>query len=240
MIAKPTFTLATIAEHGSLSTILHRIGHDIGNPLTSVISLASIVEMTDDLGKIKGYAKSISVEAWRVFDIVEKMVLIFSNKETTKTELSPAKILQQVFQKCQRPLEFKRFDLNVKSDANILLSTNQEQFEWLIGALFSNALKSLSNEKTIDEQFDSIFVAIANNGEAVTIEITNFRSTPSSLPLGDLFNPFIKEDDTSTLAGLGLTASAMVVERLGGEIELEQEKVDNDKYKFTARIRLKS
>lgn len=72
-----------------LSELVHRVGHEINNPLTSVISFATIFENLVEpssgdataASKLRGYASAILSEAWRINNLTQQMVLLFSTKE---------------------------------------------------------------------------------------------------------------------------------------------------------------
>ena len=58
-VGKPKFTKSDFRTPDKLSGFVHKIGHEVGNPLTSIISLASILHRIEVGGSDseKGRAK---------------------------------------------------------------------------------------------------------------------------------------------------------------------------------------
>src|SRR5262245_24972844 len=89
-VGKVKLNFTDIRAEELLSHLIHKLGHEIGNPLTSIISLGTILERfsisapgrgeTLPPEKIASYASSIIDEAWRISSLTEKLVLTLSNR----------------------------------------------------------------------------------------------------------------------------------------------------------------
>ena len=86
-IGKPTITLDKLHTPEVLSPIIQKVCHDIGNPLTSIISLASLLD--GGIAPVKPerlptYSRSIVEESWRVARLSERLSLLFASTKPIK------------------------------------------------------------------------------------------------------------------------------------------------------------
>jgi len=246
----PQFSISSLKAETALSDLIHRAGHDIGNPLTSLISLASLVERAQrdpalqlDAESLSKYSSTMIADAWRIQGISEKLVLILSDRGKGFQPVDAAPILQQCIKKILRKPAFQNCDVVFAPPAgSMLMAVDPAQLEWLAGELLLNALIHVSVSPSGDtENVQSIQVRLEQTGPnrtRLTVE-NELREAPAA-DLSTLFEPFVRYPIQSRGAGLGLTAAWAVVERAGGTILLEMGSLEMGGSFFRASVELPS
>jgi len=242
MKVKSDTNTSSIKEEKSLSDFIHRIGHDIGNPLTSLISLASLLERSGPGSSFelspedtKKYLKLIIADAWRVQALMEKSVILLSSRTGLDESCSDVgELIQHSIGKLLRKPAFKRFDIAFSpSQFPLVAKINRSQLEWLVVELLSNALNHLSLSQ--DGHDFPILVRLKQEDKFVVLEVENSFITESEIDLKSLFEPFIKLPESSRGAGLGLTAASSLLSRSNSEIFIE---LDSLKKSFIVTVQL--
>ncbi len=247
--AKPNFSCRDYASGEKLSDLIHKIGHDIGNPLTSIISLGSLLqricsesqsssqnEMFNN-DKLSLYLDSMVKEAWRIGSINERMVILLSNRPNNQ-ELAPvARICERAIQKLQNTDEFENINVDFElSSEELSIQIDPAQFQVLISELLRNAYewsKDLESESSIS------VVAFTDKEGKTNIEINNEFDANLPKDLESLFLPFEKGSSSSKNIGLGLTVAWAIVERAGGSVEISERAIAAKRI-FTTRIAVPS
>ena len=91
----PNFSIQSLRSGDNLSELVHKVGHDIGNPLTAIISVCSIIQTMAEMDsaglvpKVSEYAGMLTSEAWKISRINERLVGLLSNR---KPNLVPCNI----------------------------------------------------------------------------------------------------------------------------------------------------
>src|SRR5262249_40647503 len=127
-----------------LSRLVHKFGHEVGNPLTSLISLASILERFPTVQgsaqqgavgqKVPSYARSIISEAWRVSLLTEKLVLLLSDKHGSPSPCNIAKCIERTLSrmKTRQGVDTDFIQLCLPGDAGLSAAIDQDQFMVLL------------------------------------------------------------------------------------------------------------
>jgi CheY-like chemotaxis protein len=210
----PRLNIAELKEQDRLSEMIHRLGHEIGNPLTSIISFASVIERAGPIPpeKLATYAEAIQAEAWRITGLSEKLVLLLSTRRS-ETSFDLDRVVRKAASKFR-----KRGALEPTSASReISVTGDADQIQWAISALIQNAVEA--SERDWEDALP-VRVNIVETESEVEVQIGNHR--PEHLPhaLETLFEPFVTYAPKSL--GLGLTAIAAIAERQGCTISLEQ------------------
>lgn len=222
-VGKPKFTRRELYEPEMLSRIVHKVGHEIGNPLTSVISLATVIERGTaeqnliESDKLLSYAQSIAREAWRVTAITEKMVYLLSDREGTQGKCDLDKTIRKVLSKLRLRPEFQNVPVELE------LSTREAHLDddllaWVLTALLENAFLAQISEP----EASPVSITSETADGRVRLGVRNSRSRPLDVDPSALFDPFQLENPNEKRLGLGLTVAAAIVERMGGQIELRE------------------
>lgn len=238
---KPQFSTREIKSDSTLSTIVHKIGHEIGNPLTSIISLSTILAMPMGSAvasdKTITYAESITSEAWRISALTERFVLLLSDRTGNIAPAEITETLKKSLNKLRRKSGFPDADVIVRcGEPHVCAMMDSEQLMWLLSALLENALQSELRENDVDS-LPPIAVHIRKEQQHCIVEIVNYKHAACEFELDRLFEPFVTEFADQKRLGLGLTVCWSILERIKAEIELFEEE-ENNLYKFTSRLTL--
>ena len=214
---KPKFSGRDLKAPERASAILHKIGHEIGNPLTSIISIATLLERATEFppevlrDKLGNYGRNIGSEAWRVAALNEKMVLLFSER----TGLSESVELREVVDRALRLAEKKlhrEVNATISGDVTAKAVADRELATWAVYALIENAVLFGNGE--------NVSVEIQANQSTSSVRVTN-SSEHMAVDLAELYEPFVVVNQQLKRTGLGLTVAASIIDRLGGEIAIE-------------------
>ena len=222
---KPLFSINDIKSADSISNIIHRIGHDIGNPLTSIISFSSLLDRSDifDSSKIKQFAGSIHSEAWRIGKLSETMVLLFSNKSGLLEYYPIERLLDQALEKISIRYGVRLDTVLDASCKNLEIKIDNEQGTFLIEELLYNAYCNSVPQTKIE-------INARKNQDSIELVVTNQISGLYELELSNFFNPLFTYPDYKKTTGLGLTAVYAILDRVGANIALSQHSKSNLNY----------
>lgn len=246
--ARASQSQARLLDKDFLSTLVHKLGHEIGNPLTSIISLATILERFGsipgslDAKKSASYARSIIDEAWRVSGLTEKLVLLLSQKKGSPLEIPVNVLFEKALAKLKsrRIVDTSRMQICILSESCPKVWIDLDQGAALIAELLINACDASTPAKGEDfeaEEPTPIELRAAAVGEQVEVSIRSFSKRPCPFELQSIFEPFVTSYGDQRKIGLGLCAAASVVSRADGILEVEEEQVRGG-YFFTVRVLL--
>ncbi|MCB0323381.1 MAG: hybrid sensor histidine kinase/response regulator [Bdellovibrionales bacterium] len=246
--AKAKFSPELVGDREFLSVLIHKIGHEIGNPLTSIISLATIIDRFSapdagglDSEKAAAYARSIIKESWRVSALTEKLVLLLSNRRGAPTPCDVVGILPRALKKLRSRRGFDSDWVRIVSRSEIPLFAfcDSDQFLVAITELLENAFVAVGAKDFADDgeppDTPPIEVVLSGDRHRCIIEVCVPQPTASERPLDELFQPFVTAHADEKHLGLGLTVVAAIADRVGAELELEEQRLD-DGYRFITRL----
>jgi len=239
-IAGPDYSFSAYREGELLSELVHKIGHEIGNPLTAIISLGSLLQrISEDPQGLSGsdksgsYINSMVSESWRVGLLNERMVLLLSSRPNNQ-ELSPVRrVVEKAAQRLQGFAEFEGLDPEISlHNEECTIQIDPAQFQVVVSELLRNA----HLESPEGSSQPSVKVSAFENEEGETVfEVSNLFDSPLPEELSQVFRPFTKGHETKKGAGLGLAVVWSIVERAGGRVEVEEDH-KNEVGQFTTRV----
>ena len=259
----PAFSSQSLRSGDALSELVHKIGHDIGNPLTAIISVCSIMQTmaamdkkasnTALVSKVSEYADMLTGEAWKISRINERLVSLLSSRKPNFVSCNIHGNFITVFNRLQsrNPKKFGKLEIvfNSVSNAkeaeqcsNITALADNNQLNLLITELVTNCADALEKDAVSSSKTDEVrkvLVNIFKDSDQACLSVAStvgFRCETDNL--NELFNPFVTVGyPEEKKIGLGLTTALATVERMQGKIEL-QEQENNGKFCFTVTVRL--
>lgn len=228
-----------------LSDLTHRIGHEIGNPLTSIISLASLLErfgreQTNEGAEIR-YAQSIIGEAWKVGSIVEKLVLLVSQRDL-RFESSDIRLLLQ--KACSRlrsrsALPVDEVVIRISPEAPKEFLLDFDQCITVLAELLQNALRVSSLTLPPDvAELHPVMLEVRYADQMLEITVRNPIAKPLNVALAELPQPLVRGDESVSGVGIGLTTAATVAVRHEGSLHLSELHDADGQYFFAASLRI--
>ncbi len=237
-IGKPLFQIDELRSSSGLSDFIHRVGHEMSNPLTSVISLATILpKLVDDIQhrpegetKLPQYANSILDESWRLNALVQRLVLLLSDRAGSISAYHPVDLLTKAVEKqkrYRRAPELKFFIDHPPQISHVAVDT--EQCGALLQELCQNAIDSVLEQRCVWSDVGEslltgapIRVVIKEEAQRVVFSFETAVKKPTAEDLNLLFEPFVSAWPGSKHVGLGLTVSYAIAARFGGELHVEE------------------
>jgi len=225
-----------------LSSLVHSLVHDIGNPMTSIISYSGLIEQAANLSlsaeQLSPYASKISGESWKVMKLVDLLLLSLSERREVSNFSLPA-FKQTLIQRSSSRYGLGEADLLLKGfDSEISVKGDLDQMVLLSCEIISNALgafKALENNSD-----DGCSVTLDTKIQNDHIILTYFNSSPKhNVSLNNLYNLAISEFPRfNKPAGIGLFSLARTIKRWGGEVEISEFKNLDSSILFSTAITL--
>ena len=215
-----------------LSNLIHSLVHDIGNPMTSIISYSGLIEQGESLSlspeQLSPFAKKISKESWKVMKLIDLLLLSLSEKTEVSSFTLPS--LKQTLM-TRAPLRYGlgEADLLLKGfDSETLVKGDLDQISLLSCEIISNALGAYKALENTDEGGCSVTIEAELRDDAIVITFLN-PSAKHSTDLTHLFHLATSEFPRSNKPpGIGLFSLARTIKRWGGLVEIsELQDVDN-------------
>ena len=239
--ARATFPLEVCAPL-LISELSHKLGHEIGNPLTSIISISTIIERFNEPSvnneKRIAQARSIISEAWKISTLVEKYVVLVSDRELAPTDCDISDIIRKTLRKLNSASEFVSDEIVLRFDSESppYAHVDEQQLIIVLKELIVNASEAI--RKLQDPNHNAnISIEVKTTPANVVIEISNPISEPCSGELADLFKPMNSQFGGTNRLGIGLTVASKILDDHEGVLEIENYN-SNDSCYFLARILL--
>jgi len=230
----PEFSSKSVATGEALSGLVHRLRHDVDNPVTSIISIAGVLQQmsrsSQDLGgearKIADYANHLTSEAWRISGLLEKFTAVVSERLFDEERAALSTIVRKEVSTLLDEFGPERLEFS-NSDKDFEVRLTERDCKFLIKELLLNAFLHSPTQDTV------IQVSLTEAEDVVSFEVSNPCDESKISPLVECFKPFSTCSSAPEHVGLGLTAVWGIVERAEGTVE-----IGVDGGKFHARMKL--
>lgn len=246
-VGLPPENLALEVVPPLLSEIIHRVGHDIGNPLTAIISLASIVERFSDpmspaqiaplAAKLGGYGRSMSDEAWKVSLLNDRLVMLLSQREAAKGAVNLVDIAERVVRRVRARTPHSSVEImsNAAVSDPVMVNTDAEQVTIAVSELLMNALQASADCSQGGAVCSPISLFVRPRDRQGVLLIRN--DSPRAFPgeLSEIFLPLVSAPVERKQLGLGLTVAAVILQRVGASIRVVEER-DGERGTFLAEL----
>ncbi|MDR0862113.1 MAG: response regulator [Oscillospiraceae bacterium] len=226
------------------SDFLSSMSHEIRTPMSAIIGMAQIARNATDKARIDDCLQKIEDNSKHLIGVIND-ILDFSKVESGKLQLdeqlfSLRENLAFVESMFQGKMEEKHLDFSlvVKDIKNDGIVTDSLRLNQVLINLLSNAVKftnaggkvTLTAEELMHMGNDSVY-AFAVTDTGIGIEPEQAKK---------LFTPFVQASaGTAKLyggTGLGLVISKNIVEKMGGDIELDSVPGEGSTFSFTIRV----
>lgn len=238
--ASPSTEIYKSIKSENLSILIHALVHDIGNPMTSIISYSGLIEQSPALSlsleQISPYAKKISNESWKVMKLVDLLLLSLSER----TDVSRFSL-----QSLKETLILRAANRYGLGEADLLLIGFNEDIEAkgdldqlsLIGAeIISNAIGAYKALESELEDGCSVTIEAKTANNNIELSFTN-PSPKHKTPIHELFNLGQSEFPRSNKPpGMGLFSIARTIKRWGGECEIYEASGEFNRTFFITKI----
>jgi signal transduction histidine kinase len=202
----------------SLGLMAAGIAHEIGNPLTSISSIAQVIKRKINDEKIVEFINNILSNIDRISVIVRELVDFSRPSNYAASMVSVNEIINSSVGIVKYDKRSKHIHFNLELDRNLpktfLVGDNllQVLINILINAV--DASENFNNEINVSSKLFSknIKVSIEDKGSGIEKD-----------KLNKIFEPFYTTKEVGKGTGLGLTVSYGIIKKIGGEIQVKSE-----------------
>ncbi len=198
------------------------LGHDLQNPLSAIMTAASLLELRADSEKISAPVSRILLSADRMERMISQLldftrIHLGTGLSIDRARVDLAEVARVIVDELD-PVTRCYVDLELVGDA--VGDWDRDRFGQLLSSLIANACRHGSPEALVRVRLDG------TQPEAVRLKVTNQGAIPSDL-IALLFEPFREARKRGTERGgpsglgLGLYIAQQIVAAHGGTIEVE-------------------
>jgi two-component system NtrC family sensor kinase len=211
----------------SLGQLSATVAHEINNPISGMLTYARLVkreleEQPMDAGvreELTRHLTLIEMECSRCGAIVQNLLLFSRRTGAATAPMDLNEIVERSLMLVRHHLQLKGVKLNSE-----LLSGNREivadagQLQQALVALLVNAVEAMSGLK---EGEGELTVRLSGSDDEVRIDIGDTGVGIPTEVLPKIFEPFFSTKEAEKGVGLGLSVVYGIVQRHGGQIEVE-------------------
>jgi len=207
------FRSEKLASLGKLSA---GVAHEINNPLTGILTNASLLLDDFEEGDPKREDLQVIVnETIRCREIVKRLLDFARQNKPLKKESSVNELIENIILLIRNQTTFRNISINKNLDENLpTIMADPDQIQQVFINLILNAADAMQKggnlsieTKTLSSK-DYIEIKFSDTGSGIPEELKN-----------RIFDPFYTTKDNGT--GLGLSISYGIIEQHGGTINLE-------------------
>lgn len=207
--------------------ILGVVAHDLRSPFNRIKGLTQLVELTSELNEEQEeYFEKINSSIGQGHQLINDLLDISnfqnvgSNVQLNVVEIKVHDLLNELYEATHKNAERKQQSLTIDTDSGILLQTDKFLLWRVLENLTSNAIKYSPKGKPI-----TISARHINEGVEFVVkdEGLGFNEEDKKKMFGKFQKLSARPTGKESSTGLGLSIVKMIVERLGGSIEIESE-----------------
>jgi PAS domain S-box-containing protein len=209
----------------ALGTLAAGVAHEINNPLTyatlSTQRIARVIEgleLPDDVREtLRGHIEDIRHGMRRVASVTHSLHSFVSHDDDEPGPVDLQSVIERALKMVDNELRHAARLVYTPAPAPAVLG-NSSRIEQVLVNVLINAIKALPAGATTHHE---IRVSLAQQADRVTVTISDTGSGIPDAVRGRIFDPFFTTRDIGRGMGLGLSVSKTIVEKYGGEIELD-------------------
>lgn len=214
----------------SLGTLSATVAHELNNPLSGILTYARLVRRGLDempvspteLEEMRRYLGVVEREVSRCGDVVRNLLLFARRDGGEMRDVGLDEVLNRSLMLVRHHLEMHGVRLHTELGLrDNRIHGDPGQLEQALVALFVNAVEAIAET---GEREGDVTVRLADGPhDTVVIEVTD---TGMGIPADQrsiIFEPFFSTKQEQSGVGLGLAVVYGIVQRHGGEIEVDSE-----------------
>lgn len=212
-------TLAELQERNQeLDQLVYRASHDFKTPITSTLGIVHLLKMEPMSPTLKEYVNRIDLSMHQMNDLLKSLSLFTqaSLEEVFYERVSVAELVVNAKERLQYLEGFNQIHFRCEVSPDLTVSTDAILLTEALKAIITNAIIFRGSEKPFvcvkASQIDThLEITVEDNGEGMTDEV-----------MQKAFAIFYRGSEKSKGTGLGLYMVKKIVQRLGGEVQLQQ------------------
>ena len=202
------------------SLFLANMSHEIRTPLNAIEGFSRVMVEADSLQERMNYMEIIESNNRRLLSLVNEILDLsrveageISIKKTNVDLISVMKGLKQLFKfRCPDTIQL----IWNKPSVQVVMNTDEDKLMQVFSNLISNALKH-TTKGSIKYGFN-----LVNNQEDIEFYVSDTGTGIEPEFLSQIFNPYASKDAEQNKGyGLGLALCKIIVEKMGGRIDVK-------------------
>jgi signal transduction histidine kinase len=213
-----------------LDNFLYKSSHDLSGPLASLQGLVNLayMEPKDEFHQLR-LLGDLTSQIEKMSKMLSRLSLVsevnHASLESQKIDIEKA--LLAVFEFEKKNYQSSNVQLSFKIQGDVELVSDKLLFETIVENLVTNGIK-FCNSNNRAQRF--VHVEISKAGSMVCIRVSDNGLGIASKPDQDVFRLFMRGSERSETGGVGLYLTKICVNRLGGNIQLEQTSGDGSTF----------
>jgi signal transduction histidine kinase len=205
--------------NAELDRFVYSSSHDLRAPLTSVLGLIQLTDLSNDPDEMKSYTRLMRN---RIEDLDKFIREISDYSRNTRLEIHSAEVnIKKIVREVLESLRFfpgsEQVEVKLDIGEELTLTSDPTRIKMVLSNLVSNSFKYRDPRKN-----DSYILIQSRNDSSNTIlEIADNGIGIPEETLPRVFEMFFQAHEQSVGSGLGLYIVKETVEKLGGTIEAE-------------------
>ncbi len=197
------------------------VAHEINNPMAIINEkaglLRDIISYSDDFPqrqKVLGLVDSVENSVDRCSKVTHRLLGFARRMEVRKEHIDLEDLLKEVASFQSTEIRHKNIDVRFDIQDDLpAIESDRGQLQQVFLNIFNNAVAAVSNNGVVD-------VSVATRKNEIVVAVTDNGVGISSDNLRNIFEPFFStKGEFGT--GLGLSITRDIVEKLGGQIDVE-------------------
>jgi len=213
-----------------LDNFLYKSSHDLSGPLASLQGLVNLayMEPKDEFHQLR-LLGDLTSQIEKMSKMLSRLSLVsevnHASLEAQKIDLEKA--LSALFEFEKKTYQSSNVQLSFTIQSDVELVSDKLLFETIVENLVTNGIK-FCNSNNRAQRF--VHVEISKAGSMVCIRVSDNGLGIESKPDQDVFRMFMRGSERSETGGVGLYLTKICVNRLGGNIQLEQTSGDGSTF----------
>jgi signal transduction histidine kinase len=213
-----------------LDNFLYKSSHDLSGPLASLQGLVNLayMEPKDEFHQLR-LLGDLTSQIEKMSKMLSRLSLVsevnHASLEAQKIDFEKA--LSALFEFEKKTYQSSNVQLSFTIQGEVELVSDKLLFETIVENLVTNGIK-FCNSNNRAQRF--VHVEISKAGSMVCIRVSDNGLGIESKPDQDVFRMFMRGSERSETGGVGLYLTKICVNRLGGNIQLEQTSGDGSTF----------
>jgi signal transduction histidine kinase len=202
----------------SLGLMAAGIAHEIGNPLTSISSMAQVIKRRIDDEKIVEFVNNILSNIDRISLIVRELVDFSRPSSLDASIVSVNEIVNSAVGIVKYDKRSRHIHFNLELDRN--LPKTFLVGDYLLQVLINILINAVDASENFNNEINVSSKLVSKN---IKIQIEDKGCGIDKEKLNRIFEPFFTTKEVGKGTGLGLTVSYGIIKKFGGEIKVKSE-----------------
>ncbi len=202
----------------SLAEFAAGAGHEINNPLGTIIGRVQLLLRDEDDVDRRQSLSTIGGQAWRIRDMIGDAMLFARPPQPVPELLSLAELVDEVLSGYEDDLAASAFDVDVEFPQSLQLYADPVQARVMLGALVRNAIEAVRETGS----HEMVIRAHGSAGGETTLEVSDTGVGLNDEQRRHLFDPFYSGRQAGRGLGFGLSKCWRIVSNHGGSVDVHE------------------